>query len=160
MKAKLILKMTEYFSGDVRRINHFLKVYSFAKIIGELEGLDKRKQEIVEVSGIIHDVGIKLSEKKYFSSSGRYQEIEGPAIAEKFLKEIGYSEDLVSRVSFIVGNHHSYNKIDDIDFQILVEADFLVNIFEDEMDKAAIKKIEENIFKTKNGKQFFRYLYL
>ena len=32
---KLYLAMTDFFAGDVNRIQHFVKVHSFAKIIGE-----------------------------------------------------------------------------------------------------------------------------
>lgn len=46
----LINAMIHYYSGDARRINHFLKVYGFAKAIGELEGLDERTQEILEIA--------------------------------------------------------------------------------------------------------------
>ena len=33
-----------YYAGDPRRINHFLKVYGFAKAIGEKEGLPAQVQ--------------------------------------------------------------------------------------------------------------------
>ena len=61
---------------------------------------------------------------------------------------------------YLIGNHHSYDKIDGIDFQILVEADLLVNIYEDEIDEKAIGNIEKTIFKTKSGKQLLKLLYL
>jgi uncharacterized protein len=35
--------MISYFNGDVKRINHFLKVHAFAKLIGELEGLEGKE---------------------------------------------------------------------------------------------------------------------
>jgi len=59
-----------------------------------------------------------------------------------------------------VGNHHSYAEIDDIDFQILVEADFLVNIYEDDMSREKIIKIRKNIFKTASGIEMLEDLYL
>jgi hypothetical protein len=42
----------------------------------------------------------------------------------------------------------------------LVEADFLVNIFEDELEKHSIKNIKEKIFKTKSGIKLLEKLYL
>ena len=59
-----------------------------------------------------------------------------------------------------MGNHHSYAEIDDIDFQILVEADFLVNIYEDDMSREKIIKIRKNIFKTASGIEMLEDLYL
>jgi len=158
-KAKLICEMVRYYAGDVKRINHFLKVYSFAKTIGEMEHIELTKQRILELSAIVHDIGIKVSENKYNSSAGKFQQIEGPPLAKNLLKQLGLEEDIINRVIFLVGHHHTYNAIDDIDFQILVEADFLVNIDEESINKEKIKKIADNYFKTNTGKEFLKMLY-
>ena len=50
MINKLFLEMTSYFKGDQKRINHFIKVHSFAKLIGEEENLDKETMFILEAS--------------------------------------------------------------------------------------------------------------
>ena len=60
---KLYLAMTDFFAGDVNRIQHFVKVHSFAKIIGEEEGLDGKTQEILEAAALVHDIGIKPAEE-------------------------------------------------------------------------------------------------
>lgn len=39
-KSELISEMIKYYAGDVKRINHFMKVYGFAKTIGEMEQLE------------------------------------------------------------------------------------------------------------------------
>lgn len=74
MIKNIMNDMIEYFGEDVRRINHAIKVYGFAKTLGELEGLDNNGQFVLEVSAILHDIGIKVSEEKYNSSAGKYQE--------------------------------------------------------------------------------------
>ncbi|HBC26771.1 MAG TPA: phosphohydrolase, partial [Ruminococcaceae bacterium] len=51
--------MIDYYAGDPKRIQHFIKVYHFAKMIGEMERVDARTQEILEVSALVHDIGIK-----------------------------------------------------------------------------------------------------
>lgn len=159
-KSELISEMIKYYSGDVKRINHFMKVYSFAKTIGEMEQLESAKQEVLELAAIVHDIGIKVSEQKYNSSSGKYQQIEGPDIAKDFLQKLGFNEEVVSRVCYLVGHHHTYNMIDDVDFQIVVEADFLINIHEEMMNADAICKIRDNYFKTKTGISYLNMLYL
>ena len=58
-------RMSSFYSGDPKRINHFLKVYAYAKSIGELEGLDSQTQETLELAAVLHDIGIKPSEEKY-----------------------------------------------------------------------------------------------
>ena len=38
-------KMIEYYAGDSRRVHHFLKVHSFAKLIAELENMQPDELE-------------------------------------------------------------------------------------------------------------------
>lgn len=159
-KSELISEMIQYYAGDIKRINHFMKVYSFAKAIGEMEGLDNIKQDILEVAAIVHDIGIKVSEQKYNSSAGKYQELEGPSIAKNMLEKLGFDDLLAERVCFLVGHHHTYTAIDDIDFQILVEADFLINVHEDEISQDSVLKIRDKYFKTKVGKSYLDLMYL
>lgn len=159
--AKVINEMILFDSGDVKRINHFMKVYGFASTIARLEELDERTQEIVEVAAVVHDIAVKVCEKKYGDCSGELQEKEGPALAEQLLYRVGgYDSEFIERVVYLVGNHHSYAKIDnDIDFQILVEADLLVNIDEDQAELPDIRRVERNIFKTEAGISFLQNLY-
>lgn len=157
--SKVMEEMVTYFEGDVRRINHALKVYGFSKTIGELENLDKENQLILEIASILHDIGIKNSEIKYNSSAGNYQEIEGPPVAKEILLKYDFSEEVIDRICFLIGNHHSYNNIDKVDFQILVEADFLVNIFEDEIKSEQVRIVKEKYFKTEAGKRLVESLY-
>ena len=156
---QLIKAMMEYFVNDVKRINHAIKVHSFARNIGVLEGLEKRELLILEIAAILHDIGIKESERKYASSAGKYQEIEGPAVAQEILSVFDLSDDIRNRVTYLIGNHHSYSKIDGRDFQILVEADFLVNIFEDGMWGSQVESIQKKYFFTKTGTDYLQMLY-
>ncbi len=158
MMARITNAMITYYSGDPKRINHFLKVYSFAKAIGEMEGLDARTQHILEVAALTHDIGIKVSEAKYGCCPGKHQEREGPPVARKMLEGLVCDPALVDRVCWLIAHHHTYSNIEEIDYQILVEADFLVNIIEDNMELPAIEKIREEIFRTATGKHFLECL--
>ena len=158
--STIINEMIRYYAKDPIRVNHFLKVYSFAKSIGELEKLNEETQDILEVAAIIHDIGIKISEEKYNSSAGNYQEIEGPSVAREMLSKFEFQEKFIDRVCYLIGHHHTYSKIDGIDYQILIEADFLVNIYEDEIKEVQIKSIKEKYFKTKAGTEILMSLYL
>lgn len=151
--------MMDYDRGDPKRIHHFMKVYEFARTIGKMEGLDEKMQFILESAAIVHDIGIHISEQKYGSCGGKYQELEGPPEAEKLLRSIGWPEDVIDRVAYLVGHHHTYRGIDGMDYQILVEADFLVNLYEDGVSEAGQKSAYEKIFRTESGKQIFRLLY-
>lgn len=83
MINKLFLEMTSYFKSDQKRINHFIKVHSFAKLIGEEENLDKETMFILETSALTHDIGIKKGEELYSRNDGKIQEKLGPDEAEK-----------------------------------------------------------------------------
>ncbi|MDR0375396.1 MAG: phosphohydrolase [Treponema sp.] len=156
-----ILELAIIYNGnDVKRINHLLKVFSFAHHIGIMEKCDTKLQTIIDISSILHDIGIHESERKHNSDAGNWQEIEGHLVAKELLKNIDLDNIIQDRVLFLIGHHHQYDVIDGIDYQILVEADFLVNIFEAEMDEHSIKNIKEKIFKTKNGINLLEKLYL
>ena len=156
---KLLTAMMEYDHGDVPRIQHFVKVYEFARMIGLMEGLDSKTQFTLESAAVVHDIGIHISEQKYGSSSGKYQELEGPAEAKKLLDGLEWPADVTERVCYLVGHHHTYHDMDGMDYQILVEADFLVNLFEGNTDTAHIRATYDNIFRTETGKKICREMF-
>lgn len=156
----LISEMIEYEKGNPRRVQHFLKVHAFAKIIAEQEGLDERTRDTLEIAAVLHDIGIKPSVKKYGSSAGNYQEIEGPPVARALLKKYNVSDEIMERVSFLIANHHTYGSIQAIDYQVLIEADFLVNVYEDSMKPSQIESIRDRLFKTKTGVHILETMFL
>ncbi|MCF8357712.1 MAG: HD domain-containing protein [Prolixibacteraceae bacterium] len=160
MIASILGKMILYYGEDVRRINHALKVYGFARCIARQEKLSEKEILIVEIASVLHDIGIKEAERKYNSSSGKYQEVEGPPVARELLDGMNIEPQMLERVCYLIGNHHSYQKIDGLDFQILVEADFLVNVFENEMPAHSIEAVKKRYFKTETGGKFLENMYL
>ena len=157
---ELIMAMCCYEEGCPERVQHFLKVYAFCQVIGRQEGIPAPVQQILETAAIVHDIGIRPSLKKYGSSAGAYQQIEGPAEAEKMLEELHYPAQMIERVSYLVGHHHTYQDIQGLDYQILVEADFLVNMFEEHMDAEQIRGVREKIFRTRTGKDLLDQMFL
>lgn len=156
---ELFLETVKYFDGDVKRIQHFIKVYTFATLIGRLEKLSENELYILEAAAIVHDIGIKNAEKKYGSCEGKLQEKEGPPVARKLLTELQFNESDVDRICFLVGNHHTYKNIDGLDFQILAEADLIVNFCEEDTAVSGIKNALETISKTKTGMEFCRSIF-
>ena len=143
--------MIELYSNDAKRIQHFCKVHSYAKLIAETENVDKKCLFIIETAALTHDIGIHVCEEKYGNCNGKLQEQEGPAIAERLLES--------DRVQYLIAHHHTYDNIDGIDYQILVEADFLVNIMESDLSKEATLKAYHTIFKTTCGKTICREMF-
>lgn len=158
--AKLLSTMIAYDRGDVRRIQHFIKVHDFASLIGNMEKLDDDNLIILEAAAIVHDIGIHICEEKYGVCDGKHQEIEGPTEAKKLLNNVGgYTDKQIERICWLVGHHHTYKNVVGEDYQILIEADFLVNIYEDNLSSDAIEKIKKNIFKTKAGIKVLEDMY-
>ena len=156
---KVTIAMIDYYQGQPKRIQHFLKVHAYAKLIGEQEGLDKETLDILEVAALTHDIGIKISEEKYNSSAGKYQEIEGPTVAQQMLEDLQYDKTKTERVCYLIGHHHTYDNIEGLDYQILVEADFLVNLYEDDVNRHGIEQAYQQIFRTQTGKEIFNQMY-
>lgn len=155
----VLAAMTAYNAGDVWRVNHLIKVYGFGKTIGEREGLDADTQEILEIAALTHDIGIRNSERKFGNCTGAHQQEEGPPEARMLLASLGADERVIERVCWLIAHHHTYTDIQGMDYQILVEADFLVNAFEDEMDDDAIRTVREKLFRTKTGLELLDLLY-
>ena len=157
--ARLLAAMADY-DRHAERIHHFVKVHGFACAIAALEGVDEETQFILETAALVHDIGIRNCLEKFGSSRGPLQEQEGPAEAETLLRSVGgYTEAQIDRVKYLVGHHHTYTNIDGIDYQILVEADFLVNLYESPDRYRAILTAEQRIFRTQSGKQLLHALF-
>ncbi len=159
MLNKLKNEMIDYFTGDPKRIQHFLKVHELAALIAANENLDEKTRLTVEAAAVVHDVGIKISEKLYGTCTGKQQEQMGPPMAKRMLAECGFPLDVIERVCYLVGHHHTYENIDGVDLQILIEADFLVNLYEDNVSRDGILNAYNGIFKTESGRLLCRQMF-
>ena len=149
-KLSLLMRaMIKYDGGDVPRIQHFVKVHDFARMIGVAEDVGSEQLFILEAAAILHDVGIHAAEAKYGNSHGKHQEELGPAEAKKVLAEVGgLTEQQTERICWLIAHHHTYTNVTSQDHRILLEADFLVNSFEDNLSKEAIASFRENVFRS------------
>ena len=149
-KLSLLMRaMIKYDGGDVPRIQHFVKVHDFARMIGVAEDVGSEQLFILEAAAILHDVGIHAAEAKYGNSHGKHQEELGPAEAKKVLADVGgFTEQQTERICWLIAHHHTYTNVTSQDHRILLEADFLVNSFEDNLSKEAIASFRENVFRS------------
>ena len=63
---ELTVNMIVY-EDSAARIQHLLKVHSFARLIGVGEGLDEDTLFTLETASIVHDIGIKPAIRIYGS---------------------------------------------------------------------------------------------
>jgi len=160
IQTEMIHKMIDFYKGNVHDIEHFLKVHAYASLIGRTEALDEKTQDILEIAAIVHDIACPLCRKKYGNTNGQHQEDESGALLYPFLSEFKLDTDIQERIIFLVTHHHSFSNITGIDYQILVEADFLVNASEAGMDRDSIRNFKNKIVKTHTGIKLFDSIYL
>lgn len=152
-------RMIQYFGTDRKRIHHAMKVFAFSCALWSEEARDKGfssndpRRTTLLLAAALHDIGILEAQRKHGSCEGKYQEEEGPAIAEKILRECKADEETIRRVCFLVGHHHTYAAIDDVDFLILVEADLLVNLDEDNLPADAVRSARDKWMKTAGSRE-------
>jgi Rrf2 family protein len=156
---KLIYEMRQIFKGNTRRIEHAFKVLDYAEQIYLTEG---GNPFTIKAAAVLHDIGIPASIRKYGSSAGNYQEIEGPPIAQKILRKYKIPSDQINHICKIIANHHTARNIDTTEFKIIYDADWLVNLPEDfpNADQKKLKSIIKRVFKTKAGYSLARKLFL
>ena len=158
-KGTLIREMENYFGEDTKRINHAHKVTAYAERLMEREGGD---YQVVIGAAVLHDIGIHQAEKKYGSSSGKYQEIEGPPIARQILTGLKFGQSQIEEICQIIAHHHSPGKINTRNFKIIYDADWLVNLKDeyDIQDRDKLGNIIERVFLTESGRSLARETYL
>lgn len=154
-----IEKMIDFYKGDLHDINHFLKVWAFAKNIGEQEGLDARTQETLELAAVVHDISRPLCREKYGDTNGKHQELESAPLVAAFFAGEDCDAD-VERISWLVSHHHTYTDVDGMDYQILLEADFIVNAGESGYSRSAIESAKKQFFRTSAGLRLLNRIYL
>ena len=158
--SNAIEKMIDFYQGSQHDINHFLKVWSYARNIGLMEGLDDHTQEVLELTAVVHDISCPLCREKYGNANGKKQELESPALVEPFLRELAVAEADIRRVSWLVAHHHTYTDVDGLDHRILLEADYLVNAGESGYGRENVEAALQNIFRTESGKRLLRDVFL
>ncbi len=129
-KGKMVKLLVDFFEDDFRRITHALEVLKHSEII--MREKTNYDEEVVVASALLHDVGIKPSEAELGYNNGKTQERYGPEVASELLKRINFPSDKISKVSEIIGNHHSKSRYDYIELEILKQADKIVNKFDND----------------------------
>jgi predicted metal-dependent HD superfamily phosphohydrolase len=151
MTGRVIEEMIRFFGTDIKRIAHALKVFAYAEALTELENIARGEREITLIAAILHDVGIKIAEQAHGSCTAREQEELGPAAAGAILERLGVSAGVIDRVCFLIAHHHSPETTEDIDFRILLEADYIVNFEEGWLPLSSLSITAGKHFRTKSG---------
>ncbi|MBR3641253.1 MAG: HD domain-containing protein [Oscillibacter sp.] len=151
--------MIAYSDGNLHDIDHFLRVWSYARTIGALEGLDAQTQFLLEAAALVHDIACPLCREKYGNTDGKAQEREGAPLTRAFFAESDLTGAQIERIAWLVGHHHTFAPVDGIDHQILLEADYIANASECGYGKAKILQFSETLCKTDAGRRLLREVF-
>lgn len=133
------LRMKQYHDGDPKKVQRFVRVYTLAKSIGEMEKLSDEEQYVLELAAVVHDVqGDRIP------------------VVRDILRECGVSEASAMRVCHMVENIENYEHIGTLDHQILIEAKLIVDFKEQNTPEKEIIRKAEDIFITNTGKLFLK----
>lgn len=151
--------MEQYFGQDQRRIDHALQVSLYAE---ELLAYIDADPVLTLTAAYLHDIGIHEAERKHGSSSGKWQEIEGPPIARDILAGLNVDSAFSELVAEIVANHHTRDGVKSPEFRVLWDADALVNFaqaFADK-DEGQIENVLQDHMATEAGFRIARKIFI
>jgi len=153
LKDRVAIEMKRFFRTDFKRIGHATRVARYAERIGKAEGAG---MAVVMSAAYLHDIGIHAAEKKHGSTSGKFQELEGPPIARSILEKLKAPEEMIDEVCEIVGHHHHPKDEETLNFKVLYDADMIENL-DEQRDASApnidrLSKLIERSFLTKSGR--------
>ena len=157
--SEIMARMIAWPGNTVRDIEHLAKVWAYARTIGQREGLEGRALYILEAAAIVHDIACPALRERTGSCNGKLQEAEGAPMASAFLAELGMDPEDIERVCFLVAHHHTFTGVDGPDWQILLEADYLLNASESGYSEENIRGFAERICKTAAGRAMFADIY-
>ncbi|MBQ3264834.1 MAG: hypothetical protein IJH07_03565 [Ruminococcus sp.] len=136
---RVALKMKQHHRGDMEKTQHFVRVYTLAKSIGELENLNVEEQYSLELAAVVHNVeGDRV-----------------PAVRD-ILLGCDIAEDIAMKVCHMVENIENYEHIRTLEHQILIEAKLIVDFKEHNTPEKEIIRKAEDIFITNTGKLFLK----
>lgn len=131
----------------------YFKSLCISKIIrGTRKNFNRRSANFAG-SAILHDIAIKYCKKHYNGdASQEKQKKEASHLVQEFLQEANYLPSYIPKIVDLVSKHHDYRKEKSKLLQILIEADLIVNCYENQPDYKKSKFIKD-IFQTTGGKK-------
>jgi HD superfamily phosphohydrolase YqeK len=155
---RVAVAMKKYFENDFKRIGHATRVARYAEQImgARAEDEEPAHRAVVLIAAYLHDIGIKEAERKFHSSSSKYQHQEGPPVARVILTELEAEPGLVDEICDIVGHHHNPCDEETVNFKVLYDADLIVNLEEKQKESPTnqerLQKIIKKSFLTPGGR--------
>ncbi len=160
LRNRVALEMKKYFGKDLKWVDHTLRVARFSERILKSEGGDPL---IILCAAYLHDIGIYEAKKKREETGtdcSLQQEIEGVPIARKILERLGVKKEDIEKICDIIGNSQRTQEEGTLNFQVLFEAEWLVNMEEKGFSRKEVQAVIEKSFRTEAGRKLAEELFL
>lgn len=155
-------RMIDYYAAcDSTQIAHTLCVHEYTRMLAMRERYDERKRGLLEIAALLHDIGCPSAKWKYGDSLPIHQQQEGMCIAaDWFASDPSWLDTQEAQwVVDVVGAHHNAVQAEVLGFEVLYEADLIVNLFEGYYPVDYADVYYHKMVRTKSGKQLFRQLF-
>lgn len=160
MTFSRLIELTMASFANPRWSEHSLKVFAYSLGIGEGEGVDGDELTILGAAALLHDIGIPAALRLHGDAAGPHQEAEGAKLSPALLERAGVPEALRGRIVWLVGHHHREQLApSDTLLQMLMEADYLVNLAEGNVKGKTPESVLADFFRTATGKRYMRALF-
>lgn len=159
--TRLHKEVIEYFaSTDLSQIGHTEAVHNFAQLLAKLERYDEHRQALIEMAALLHDIGCPNAKSKYGNTNAPNQEKEGKIVASQLLANYPIPEKDKELLAEVVGLHHHQKKLKEMGFEILAEADLIVNLLEGYYDLGQADYLFDHLVSSKSGRDIYRNIFL
>ncbi len=147
---------------DSSDTSHFMKVWSFTRILGPFAGLTARDQQILEVAALFHDSGNWKLCRQNPNSVRKIAEKEG-SIAHWILKNLSFKKknkvEFIGEVCWLIEHYRDDGTEKNALQQCLTEADFLTEKTEQNMDPKKVRKQAKDLIKSEIGKRMLNGMF-
>ena len=153
-------KMMYFNQNDPKRIQHFIKVHRLHNSLGERNIWTPIRSSLPNVRHWFTISAFGQQRKNMATARENCRNRKAPRMPAECWRTYPWMRRTLNGSCYLVAHHHTYTDMDGIDYQILVEADFLVNFYEDGLSTEAIQSAMEKIFRTDAGKALCRISYM
>ena len=160
MIAQVLSEMIRILRHDRAQVDHAMKVYVYASVIGDLEGLKGDQLRSLRAAAILNDIVLPECLEREGEWNGALQQRYGEPMVREVLAKLGYDR-YADKVAYLVGHSRSFfeEMHDRPDLQILIEANLLADL----MDGTCTEKLEDlynRYFSTVTGRSLMKDLFL
>jgi hypothetical protein len=112
------------------------------------------------MTALLHDIGCPNAKTKYGNTTPVNQEREGKPKALEMLASYPISEEEKLLIADVVGLHHHHKELQKMGYELLVEADLIVNLLEGYYNLGQAAYYFDYLVTSRCGRDLYRNMFL